>query len=239
MGEMNMTNELVPIDQLERMAASFAASRMFGEKTKEQVLALLMLAHSEGVHPAIAMRDFDIINGRPAKKAEAMHRAFIAAGGSIKWHKLDDTCADATFTHPQGGEARITWDMERVKRAKIANEQMYAKYPRQMLRSRCISEGCRTVFPAATSGIYELGEVAGMEKDMGAAEVVREALPEIPLKVTPEQIEAIHVALSKHGVPIADLLAKADLSDLREMLSADAPKAIKWIAAQTKAKAAI
>lgn len=231
-----MTTELVPIDQLERIASSFAASRMFGEKTKEQVLALLMLAHSEGVHPAIAMRDFDIINGRPAKKAEAMHRAFIAAGGSIKWHKLDDTCADATFTHPQGGEARITWDMERVKRAKIANEQMYAKYPRQMLRSRCISEGCRTVFPAATSGLYEPGEVKGMEpreKDMGKAVVVPEQ-EEVPLKVTPEQIEAIHIALSKNGVELADLLAKADLTDLREMLSDDAPKAIRWIATQKK-----
>jgi hypothetical protein len=234
-----MATELVPIDQLERIASSFAASRMFGDKTKEQVLALLMLAHSEGVHPAIAMRDFDIINGRPAKKAEAMHRAFIAAGGSIKWHKLDDTCADATFTHPQGGEARITWDMERVKRAKIANEQMYAKYPRQMLRSRCISEGCRTVFPAATSGIYEPGEVAGMEKDMGAAEVVREALPEIPLKVTSEQIEAIHVALSECGVDIVALLKKAELTDLREMNSADAMKAVAWIRKHRKAAAPV
>ena len=168
-------NALVTMDSLDRMASAFAASGMFGAKNKEQVLTLLMLAHSEGVHPATAMRDFDIINGKPAKKAEAMHRSFIAAGGSIEWHKLDDTCADATFRHPQGGSARISWDMDRVKKAKIANEAMYSKYPRQMLRSRCISEGCRTVFPAATSGMYEPGEQAGIpEKDMGHAIVVQE-----------------------------------------------------------------
>ena len=166
-----MSNELVPMDQLQQMAGAFAKSGMFGAKTPDQCMALLLLAHAEGIHPAIAMRDFDLIQGRPAKKAEAMHRSFLAAGGSVEWHALDDTQADATFSHPQGGSARIKWDMKRVEQAKIANEAMYKKYPRAMLRSRCISEGCRTVFPAATSGLYEPGEVAGFakEKDMGVA----------------------------------------------------------------------
>ncbi len=179
-----MSNELVTMDALDRMAAAFAASGFGGQKTKEQTLSLLLLAHAEGVHPAIAFRDFDVINGKPAKKAEAMHRSFLAAGGSVEWHKLDDTCADATFSHPHGGSARIVWDMERVKKAKIANAGMYEKYPRQMLRSRCISEGCRTVYPAATSGMYEPGEAAGIpaikEKDMGSAVIVAE--PSRPLK---------------------------------------------------------
>ena len=173
-----MTTELVPMDQLQQMAGAFAKSGMFGAKTPEQCMALLLLAHAEGIHPAIAMRDFDLIQGRPAKKAEAMHRSFLAAGGSVEWHALDDTQADATFSHPQGGTARIKWDMKRVEQAKIANEAMYKKYPRAMLRSRCISEGCRTVFPAATSGLYEPGEVAGFTpaKDMGNAEVLQPAI---------------------------------------------------------------
>jgi len=220
-------NALVPLDQLDSMAASFAKGRLFGDKNKDQILSLLMLAHAEGVHPVTAMRDFDIINGRPAKKAEAMHRSFIAAGGKIEWHKLDDTCADATFSHDQGGSARITWDMERVKKAKIANEAMYAKYPRQMLRSRCISEGCRTVFPAATSGLYEPGEVKGMEpvaeKDMGPADVVLATL---------EQIEAMEKAIKEFGIEKTALLAKAEINDLAEMPSADVAKAILWIRKQ-------
>lgn len=227
-----MSTAVVPFDQLDRMAQSFADSKMFGDKKKEQVLALLMLAHSEGVHPAIAMRDFDIINGKPAKKAEAMHRAFLAAGGKVVWHQLDDTIADATFSHPQGGEARITWDMERVKKAKIANEAMYQKYPRPMLRSRCISEGCRTVYPAATSGLYVPEEVRdiGPEKNMGAAPIVEDA------KVTVEQILALNTALKDSGVELADFLAKAEIGELAELNAADAPNAIKWIRAQ-KAKA--
>ena len=169
-----MSNDLIPMDTLQQMANTFAKSGMFGTKTPEQCMALLLLASGEGIHPAVAMRDFDIIQGRPAKKAEAMLRSFLAAGGKVEWHALEDTIADATFSHPQGGSARITWDMERVKRAKISNEAMYSKYPRAMLRSRCVSEGCRTVYPASTSGLYEPGEIMGFakEKNMGTAVVV-------------------------------------------------------------------
>lgn len=223
-----MTTALVPLNELDQLSGKLAVSGIFAGKTKEQIFSLLMLAHAEGVHPMTAMRDFDIIQGRPAKKAEAMHRSFIAAGGSIEWHTLDDTKADATFTHPQGGSARIVWDMERVKKAQIKNEAMYAKYPRQMLRSRCISEGVRTVYPAATSGLYEPGEVKGMEpqeKDMGHAEIVL---------ATPEQIEAMHVALSEAGVEKEALLKKAEIADLGDMPSADVPKAITWIKKQKK-----
>lgn len=179
-----MSTAVVPYGELERMASAFATSQMFGAKTKEQALSLLLLAQAEGVHPAIAMRDFDIIQGRPTKKAEAMHRAFLAAGGSIEWHALSDDKADATFSHPQGGTARIAWDMARAKKAGIGGKDMYSKYPRQMLKARVISEGCRTVYPAATSGLYVPDEVVTFkpvqhpkpqpEKDMGSAQIVED-----------------------------------------------------------------
>lgn len=175
---------VVPFEQLNTMADAFARSGMFGAKTKEQALSLLLLAQAEGVHPAIAMRDFDIIQGRPAKKAEAMHRSFIAAGGKIEWHELSDEKADATFSHPQGGTARITWDMQRAQKAGLKNKDMYSKYPRQMLKARVVSEGCRTVFPAATSGLYVPEEVAAMPpKDMGKAEVVKDDDEDITLQM--------------------------------------------------------
>lgn len=175
---------LVPMAELDRYADAFSRSGLFGAKTKDQALSLLLLAHAEGVHPAIAMRDYDIINGRPAKKAEAMHRAFLAAGGKIEWHRLDDQIADATFSHPAGGTARITWDLTRAKKAGIGGKDMYSKYTRQMLRSRTISEGCRTVYPASTGGLYVPEEVrhfeapaytpAQQERDMGPAPVVED-----------------------------------------------------------------
>ena len=176
--------DLVPYEAMAKMAADVAKSGLFGIKNETQALALMAVAQAEGKHPATVARDYDIIQNRPAKKAEAMLRDFIQIGGKVQWHKLDDTCADATFSHEQGGTVRITWDMERAKNAGLVGKvgDMYKKYPRQMLRSRTISEGVRTVAPLATSGFHTVEEVHSMspEVDMGAAEVVEKKSPWAP-----------------------------------------------------------
>lgn len=145
---------------MERLAAAIAKSGLFGMRTPEQALVLMMISHAEGRHPALAARDYDIVSNRPAKKSEAMLRDFLSAGGTVEWHELSDETADATFKHPAGGSVRIVWDMKRATAAGLASKDMYKKFPRQMLRSRVVSEGVRTVFPLATSGLYVPEEVA-------------------------------------------------------------------------------
>lgn len=144
---------------LERMALAIAKGRLFGSDDPNAVLTLCLLAQAEGKHPALIMQDFHIIKGKPAKKADAMLRDFVSAGGKVEWHRLDNDAADATFSHPGGGTVRIDWTMDRAKQAGLTTD-MWRKYPRQMLRSRVISEGVRTVYPGATSGLYEVNEVA-------------------------------------------------------------------------------
>lgn len=155
-------NNLVPVQDIQTMAVAIAKSKLFGVKTPEEAMSLMLIAQAEGMHPASAARDYHIIQGKASKKSEAMLRDFIKAGGSVEWHTLDDTKADATFSHPQGGSVRISWDMARQKKAKISNADMYEKYPRQMLRSRCVAEGVRTVCPLATGGLYTPEEVQSM-----------------------------------------------------------------------------
>lgn len=162
-------NDLVPMNDMQTMAAAIAKSGLFGAKTPDQALALMLVAQAEGLHPASAARDYDIIQGKGSKKSEAMLRDFLKAGGTVKWHTLDDTNADATFSHQAGGEVRITWDMKRAERAGLNGKDMYKKFPRQMLRARCVSEGVRTVCPMATGGMYTPEEVADIpEKDVTA-----------------------------------------------------------------------
>lgn len=199
---------LVPYAQQERMAHSLVKSGLFGLQTPDQALALMAIAEAEGKHPAIIARDFNIISGRPAKKAEAMMRDFCAAGGTVKWHALDDTIADATFAHPQGGTVRITWDMARAQQAGLTSRgDMYRKYPRAMLRSRCVSEGVRTVAPFATSGVYTPEEVADFVDETPATG---------PKDVTPEKPD---------GVPTLGAEAVAEhLTAIREALDLEALK---------------
>ena len=172
-----MSTAVIPYDQQERMALSLVKSRMFGIDSVDQAMALMSIAQAEGKHPAIIARDFHIIKGRPAKKAEAMMRDLIQSGGSVKWNTLDDTLADATFSHPQGGTVRITWDIKRATTAGLTGNDTWRKYPRAMLRSRVVSEGVRTVCPLATSGVYTPEEVQDMVNETPASG---------PINVTPE-----------------------------------------------------
>ena len=167
------------VSDLERMAKAIAKSGLFGIKTADQALALMLLAQAEGRHPATAARDYEIIDGRPAKKAEAMLRDFLAAGGSVEWLDLTDLICRARFTHPLGGAATIEWDVRRARTAGIVGD-MWLRYPRQMLRCRVISEGVRTVCPTATSGLYVEAEVRDFLPQLQAAPALVAAEPAPP-----------------------------------------------------------
>jgi hypothetical protein len=168
---------MMPIADIERVALAIAKGGLFGSNDPNAVLTLCLLAHAEGQNPAVVFRDYHIIQGKPAKKADAMLRDFVGAGGRVEWHTLDDTKADATFSHPGGGTVRIDWTMARAQQAGLATP-MWKKYPRQMLRSRVISEGVRTVYPGATSGLYEVGEVQDIVAEQSPPTTVHDPQPE-------------------------------------------------------------
>lgn len=189
-------SNIVPYQELTCMAEAMAKSQLFGMKTPDQVIALMLVAQANGQHPAAAARDYDIIQNKPAKKAEAMLRDFIGAGGAVQWHQLTDEIADATFSHQAGGSVRIEWTMKRAATAGLAGKEMWKKWPRQMLRSRCISEGVRTVYPVATGGMYAPEEV----QDMPLAQVVpmNQEAPEIPAPtISEDRYIAIEAALGQ------------------------------------------
>jgi len=172
-------NDLVPMQDMQTMAIAIAKSGLFGAKTPEQALALMLIAQAEGMHPAAAARDYHIIDGKPALKADAMLARYLASGGKVEWHEHTDTAVSATFTHPMGGSLKIGWDMDRAKKAGLGGKQMWSKYPRQMLRARVISEGIRATNPGVAVGMYTPEEVQDFapEKNMGQAHVVEEAPP--------------------------------------------------------------
>lgn len=171
-----MSAELIPVRDVQIMAAAIAKSGLFGMKTPDQALALMLIAQAEGMHPAIAARDYHVIQGRPALKADALLARFQAAGGKVEWHDYTDTKVSATFTHQQGGSVTIDWDMARAKSADLTNKPVWKQYPRQMLRARCISEGIRTVYPGCAVGVYTVEEVQDMGSDKPAPEPIQDAV---------------------------------------------------------------
>ena len=149
----------IPLSDIEIMARNIAASGLFGTNKPEQAMSLMLIAQAEGLHPAIAARDYHIIQGKPALKSDAMLARFQTAGGKVEWHSYSDDKVCATFSHPSGGSATVDWDMQRAKAAQLGGKDMWRKFPRQMLKARVISEGIRLVFPGVVSGVYAPEEV--------------------------------------------------------------------------------
>jgi len=147
-------NNLVPIGDIQTMAEVAAKSKMFGFKSTEEAMAIMLLCQAENLHPAIAMRDFHVIQGRPALKADAMLARFQQAGGAVKWEVYTDEQVTGIFSHPQGGTLEVSWLLSKAKLIGIANKDNWKNYPRAMLRARCISEGIRAVYPGCVVGVY-------------------------------------------------------------------------------------
>jgi hypothetical protein len=236
-----MTTAIVAVsfDEMSRLAEAVAKSGLFGMKTADQALALMAIAQAEGQHPALAARDYHIVQGRPVMKSDAMLARFQAAGGRMEMLCYTDEKVEAKFSHPQGGSVTLDWTTERAKRAGLTNKDVWKSYPRNMLRARVISEGIRTVFPGATQTLLTPEEAmdlptAGPELDVTpqkpatgltalqarVAEVKAHAAP--PLELTPadppsrvtlaDVLDAIHKAQDDDELNGAGALANA-LSD--------------------------
>jgi hypothetical protein len=172
-----MNNEAadVPFEIMIRMADTFAKSRLFGMKTPEEALALMILAQAEGRHPGSVANDYHIIQGKPALKSDAILARFQQAGGKVEWVSYTDAKVAARFSHPGGGSVEVDWTMDRAKTAGLGAKDTWRSYPRQMLRARVISEGVRTVYPAVLAGMYTPEEV----QDFGAKPATTELESEI------------------------------------------------------------
>lgn len=197
-------NAVVPYQDMERMALAVAKSRLFGMKTPEEALSLMLIAQAEGLHPATAARDFHVIQGRPCLKSDAMLARFQAAGGKVEWTEYTDKRVAGRFSHPQGGSVEVDWTQERAKAAGLLNKDNWKSYPRQMLRARVISEGVRTVFPGANASVYTVEEVQDM------VDVTPKAEPAIapaagPPPLLDEGERADHLAAIDSAADLADL----------------------------------
>jgi hypothetical protein len=179
---------LVPFEQQLQLADAFCRSGLFGVRTRDQAIALMAICEAEGLHPAKAVQEYHIIQGRPALKADAMLARFQAAGGKVKWTSMTDQRVAGEFSHPQGGSVEIDWTIDMAKRAGLTKNPTWNQYPRAMLRARCISEGIRTVFPGVVVGTYTPEEAEDMApqrtvRDMGDAEEVAPPPPPAAIDV--------------------------------------------------------
>lgn len=191
-----MNNSLVAFSDVEKMAVAVAKSGLFGIKTPEQAVALMLIAQAEGLHPAVAARDYHVIQGRPALKSDAMLARFQAAGGKVVWNVYSDAEVSGTFSHPAGGSATVSWTLTQAKTAGLTTKDVWKQYPRAMLRARVISEGIRTVYPGVSVGVYTPEEIS----DFDAKPPTKDVDSEVHLprrEVSKPEVEVVQVETTK------------------------------------------
>ena len=169
-------SNIVAVSDMAVMADAIVKSGFYGFKTKEQVMAVMLVAQAENKHPATVVQEYDIIQGKPALKSQAMLARFQLAGGSVQWDAVSPKAVKGTFKHPSGGTLTVEWTIEMAKQAGIYRDGSgWSKYPEDMLRARVISRAVRSVYPACILGHYATEEVMDFDppKHMGMVEEVK------------------------------------------------------------------
>lgn len=154
-----MSNELVPLKDQQMMAEAIVKSGFYGFKDINQVMAVMVVAQAENKHPGTVVQEYDIIQGRPALKSQAILARFQQAGGKIEYHTYADDKVEMTFSHPAGGSLKLAWTLKQAQEIGLAGKDNWKKYPRAMLKARVVSEGVRAVYPACILGHYAVEEV--------------------------------------------------------------------------------
>lgn len=186
---------------IERMAVSIAKSGMFAVTTMEGAFTLLLIAQAEGIHPAQAMMDYDVIKGKPALKSAAMLARFQRAGGKVQWITSTDEAVEGKFSHPLGGELVVKWDTARIAKAGLGGKEMHQKFPLQMKRARCISEAIRAIAPQCVPiGMYTVEETRDMPEEIDVTPVsenkaVAQAVAQVKNALSNERVEALIMTL--------------------------------------------
>jgi hypothetical protein len=152
--------EPTTLGQLATLAGKAASTGFFGAQTEEQALLLMMAGKDIGFSYTQSLRAFQLIKGKPSLSASAMVAVCLNSGKCEFFRCLEKTNTSVTFeTKRRGNPARtLTFTIQDAQAAGLVND-MYRKYPRQMLSARCQAELAREVYPELLMGLYDPDEL--------------------------------------------------------------------------------
>lgn len=169
----NMYNKINdPITAIKEMGSMIAESGMFGCTKHEQGMVLAMQCMAEGKAPLELAKTYHIVEGKLSMRADAMLGRFLTTGGKVKWVKRDNTSVEAEFSYGDSQNIPISANLEEMKAIGVAVDKTgknlktnWARFPRQMLTARVISEGVRLLAPQLIAGVYTPEEVQDFSND--------------------------------------------------------------------------
>lgn len=164
----------------------------------------------------------NVIQGKVTLSAEALLSLVLknCPGATVDFIEISDTACEIVASRKQGGPRnKFRFSSEDAKKAGLwGRPGPWKMFPRAMLRSRCVSELCRSMFPDCISNCYTPDEIGGVDSTISyeIPQHIAKEQAEIP---TPEQpIEASVPAVAQRAKNPFDKHDANQLKVLRDML---------------------
>lgn len=181
----------VSFEQKYTMAQTLVKSGLLpqGLNTEEKVCVALEWGHELQLSPMVAVNNIAVINGKPTLSADIMAAVVKRSPeyGGIEWIEQSDTKAECVvkrvLSNGQVESTKSTYTIEDAQKAGLASRDNWKKYPRRMLKHRCLSYALRDMFPDLLAGLYAPEEMESIEVPQQG---IRDVTPPTEKNVTPE-----------------------------------------------------
>ncbi len=173
----------------------------------EQVIFIIMKGREIGMGPMQALSQIDIIQGVTCLKAEGMLSQVFkhCPQTKLEYIQNDDHACVIEVTRPGSSPNRFSFTMEDAQKANLSGKDNWKKFPRAMLRSRCVSEMCRALFPDAIQGCsYTPDEILDSQPEK--QEIKRVSTPAPQQDSLPVAKPTMRQLFAELGVSEADLV---------------------------------
>lgn len=138
-------------------------------KTDAQAIAIMLTGRELGIGPMHALRSINVIEGKPCLSAELLAGLVYkrVPGALLRIVTSTDKVCEVEAGRPEQEPTTFAFTIADAQTAGLTAKDNWKKYPRAMLRSRCIAEAARAVFPDATAGIYDPDEMGAITDESG------------------------------------------------------------------------
>jgi hypothetical protein len=128
----------------------------------EQGVIIAFTCMAEKITPLDFAQKYDIIQGRPTKKAAVMLAEFRQLhGGDFDWTADGEDGKKATLVLKHNGKKKspVSFTIEEAKKLGLTSKDNWIKQPGAMLRARCATKALRMYVPEIAAGIYDPDEI--------------------------------------------------------------------------------
>lgn len=178
-------------EQYKDFAHEVSQSKMLGGMSAADALLVLARGREIGLAPAAALTSVHVIKGKPTLSARAKYASCLARKELctyfVEVECTDDSCTYETFRVGDPRPQRETFTTADAQRAGLSSNDNYKRFPKAMLRARCMAALADRVYPDVILGLATTEEME--------AEVERER---------PVSVVALATALTLPAPPAFD-----------------------------------